>query len=239
MPLTGAAAARVFDDHVDAIHAMVVRRVGPADGARITEEVFEQAATSWDRFDPDDGTERNFLLGMATVVIRRHPDLERSHLLGLRPPSRRRTSISDPLVAPRSPDDDHADAAGSSGDEVGATMRAVAQMEPDDRDILLLSTWEGCQNAAIADALDLAVGTVRSRLGRLRRELKSTVAADRGRAAVDTTDGHDARSDRATAHDSNGSGTPDSATPDSGARDSDAHDSDSRDHSGETERASR
>ena len=210
MPLTGPAAARLFDDHVDAVHAMIVRRVGTSDGVRITEEVFEQAASSWDRFDPDEGTERNFLFGVATVVIRRHNDLERSHLLSLRPPLRRSGSISDPLVSVHTSDD----GASTNGarrdshdetvdDEVAVTMRRVAALDPDDRDILLLSTWEGCQNAAVADALDLSVGAVRSRLGKIRRELKAAVTADRRRRAAEADDDADTDDD-ADAHDPSG-----------------------------------
>lgn len=193
VPLTGAAAARLYDDHVDAVHAMVTRRLGTELGARVTAEVFEQAVRSWDRFDGERNTERLFLLGIATVVLRRHRAAERAHLLGLRPPDRSGRIVHDPLVAivdrdrvrdgdpvGRGPND------AGPPDEVTLTMRAVVDLDPDERDILLLSLWEGCQHSAVAEALDLAVGTVRSDLGRIRRELKKSVAAARPSPSGDT-----------------------------------------------------
>lgn len=190
MPLTGPAAARLYDDHVDAIHAMVTRRVGPARGASVTAEVFEHAIRSWDRFDDTQRTERSFLLGLATVVLRRHNDDERQHLLALRPADRSSGINRDPLVSVRGPDgrlvDQSAPPYDQPADDVTLTMQAVVDLDPDDRDILLLSLWEGCQHAAVAEALDLPVGTVRSSLTRIRRDLKKAVTAARSGPPGDT-----------------------------------------------------
>ena len=73
MPLTGAAAARLYDDHVDAVHALVARRVGAAAASAVTAEAFELALRSWDRFDTERGTERLFLYGMATRTLAQPP----------------------------------------------------------------------------------------------------------------------------------------------------------------------
>ena len=51
-------------------------------------------------------------------------------------------------------------------------MLAVAELDPEDRDIILLSLWESCPQSSIAEALELSVSSVRSALGRIRRELK-------------------------------------------------------------------
>lgn len=186
VPLTGAAAARLYDDHVDAVHAMVTRRVGPGLGGKVTAEVFEQVVKSWDRFDPERGTERLFLLGTATVVLRRYADAERAHLRRLRPVDRLAGSSRDPLVTVRGPDGqsvpEQHEGRELPSDEITHTMQAVIDLAPDDRDILLLSLWEGCQHAAVAEALDLPVGTVRSSLSRIRRELKKSVASSRSDA---------------------------------------------------------
>ncbi|BAN03760.1 putative RNA polymerase ECF subfamily sigma factor [Ilumatobacter coccineus YM16-304] len=200
MPLTGPAAARLYDDHVDAVHAMVTRRVGKALGAKVTSEVFEQAVRTWDRFDPESGTERLFLLGTATVILRGHADAERQHLLRLRPVDRTGGIARDPLITVRGPDGERIDTAEVDvddlpDDEIALTMRAVTELAPDDRDILLLSLWEGCQHAAVAEALDLAVGTVRSSLGRIRRDLKKAVTASKQSTlgASDATVGSDSK----------------------------------------------
>ncbi len=192
MPLTGAAAARLYDDHVDAVHALVSRRVGPSAGPAVVGEVFEHAVRSWDRFDQERGSERMFLFGAAIVVLRRHGSAERDHLrsLSVRNDVADTISMADPLVggiAPRASrvvgDIERDDQVGASEAPVGSIlMAAIADLPPDDRDIVLLSLWESCAQAAIAEALDLSVGTVRSALGRIRRDLKAAMTPENGRS---------------------------------------------------------
>ena len=188
MPLTGAAAARLYDDHVDAVHALITRRVGAGASPDVVAETFEHALRSWDRFDDQKGTERLFLFGAAVVVLRRHAQTERSHLrsLRMRLDAGNGSSVADPLVPGRVAQtprvvrheanehlfdrDEPSDAQPGSD-----LMAAVSDLPPDDRDIVLLSLWESCSQAAIAETLDLSVGTVRSALGRIRRDLKATV----------------------------------------------------------------
>jgi len=180
MPLTGAAAARLYDDHVDAVHAMIARRVGSLRSPAITGEAFEYALRTWDRFDTDRGTERLFLYGAASAALRRHPTAEAEHLRALPTDPNPTTTIADPLMsappdrpntvghvddAPATVDDDHDSPA-------RAMLRAIADLAPDDRDVLLLALWESLPQSAIAEALDMSVGTVRSALGRVRRDLK-------------------------------------------------------------------
>jgi RNA polymerase sigma factor (sigma-70 family) len=167
--LTGAAAARLYDDHVDAVHALVTRRVGPEASPGITGEAFEHALRSWERFDSGRGTERLFLFGCATTVISRHVETERAHLVTLRMP----LGIGGVIVhdPDRSVDDDNDSPAARA-------MRAIVNLSPDDRNVVLLSLWESCPQGAIAEALDLSVGAVRSALGRIRREVKIAVQTD-------------------------------------------------------------
>jgi RNA polymerase sigma factor (sigma-70 family) len=199
VPLTGAAAARLYDDHVDAVHALITRRVGPGASPDITGEAFEHALRTWVRFDSGRGTERLFLFGAATAVIRRHAETERDHLTRVRMPlGVGGVSVHDPLVAGqrRAParvvdhaanSDIRSDINSSVGNDdnspAARTMRAIANLAPDDRDIVLLSLWESCPQGAIAEVLDLSVGAVRSALGRIRRELKIAVQADGGDAS--------------------------------------------------------
>ncbi len=194
MPLTGAAAARLYDDHVDAVHALITRRVGPSASCAIVGEAFEHALRSWDRFDQDRGTERLFLFGAAVAVLRSHSVEERQFLRTLGPRNDFSTSsvtVVDPLVAgqpSRSPRVVHHEAnedlLGDAESEPAPTgsplMVAISELSPDDRDIVLLSLWEACPQAAIAETLDLSVGAVRSALGRIRRELKAATTPGKG-----------------------------------------------------------
>lgn len=192
MPLTGAAAARLYDDHVDAVHALVTRRVGSDASPDIVAETFQHAMRSWDRFDSQRGTERLFLFGAAMAVLRRHNATERAHLqsLTIRTDIGPVVAVTDPLVpgramrAPRVVQHEanrHLfDSAEPPEARPGSNlMMAVAELAPDDRDIVLLSLWESCPQAAIGEALDLSIGTVRSALGRIRRELKAAVTEPR------------------------------------------------------------
>ncbi|MGA9278798.1 RNA polymerase sigma factor [Ilumatobacter sp.] len=197
MPLTGAAAARLYDDHVVAVHALIARRVGPSTAPAITSETFELALRTWDQFDSERGTERLFLYGAATTTLRRHAETERAHLRSLRIPTGRSVrSIDDPLFSTAGDDRPRArvvehesnnDLLGAESDDDstpistvhddsdtldGRVMRAVAELDADDRDIVLLSIWESCSQSEIAETLAMSVGNVRSSLGRIRRELK-------------------------------------------------------------------
>lgn len=190
MTLTGAAAARLYDDHVDSVHALLTRRVGGDASPELVAETFEHALRTWERFDQERGTERLFLFGAAVVVLRRHQQIERDHLRSLKERNDLSSGVTviDPLVSgdrtaqPRvvthQANDDillPAESRDSSGEPGSALMAAIADLGPDDRDIVLLSLWESCPQAAIAEALELSVGAVRSALGRIRRDLKIAV----------------------------------------------------------------
>jgi RNA polymerase sigma-70 factor (ECF subfamily) len=195
--LTGAAAARLYDDHVDAVHALIARRVGAAAAPAITSEAFELALRTWDRFDAERDTERLFLYGAATKTLRSHLDAEREHLQSLRiPTDTLSVDALDPLVsgqraAPARVVEHEANADLRDGSAAGTAedgadprapesrvMQAVSDLEPEDRDIVLLSLWESCPQSSIAEALELTVGSVRSALGRIRRELKLAATKD-------------------------------------------------------------
>jgi RNA polymerase sigma-70 factor (ECF subfamily) len=53
--------------------------------------------------------------------------------------------------------------------------RALAQLDADDREVLMLREYEGLSYQEIADALGLPVNTVRSRLFRARTELRTVL----------------------------------------------------------------
>ncbi|WP_420451155.1 RNA polymerase sigma factor [Ilumatobacter sp.] len=194
MPLTGSAAVRLYDDHVEVVHASVARRVGASAAPAVTADAFDHAVRSWARFDPERGSERLFLLGSATAALRRHAELERAHLLGCRPVERDVGDVADPLISRRDLDD-RTPRPGRGGEPAGdprseqhdgdrsvaLVMKAVAELAPDDRDVLLLTLWEGCTQTEIAEALQMEVSEVRSRLGRIRRELKVASRADGSR----------------------------------------------------------
>jgi RNA polymerase sigma-70 factor (ECF subfamily) len=51
----------------------------------------------------------------------------------------------------------------------------LASLRPEERDVLLLSAWGQLSYPEIAEALDVPIGTVRSRLSRARRHVRELI----------------------------------------------------------------
>ncbi len=155
--------AQLFDDHADAIYAYAVRRVGEHDAADVLSETFVIALQQFARFDPSLGTDRGWLFGIANNVLRHHWRTEARRLRQIdadRPP----VPIGDPLIAV----DARLDARLAAAPLVDALLAA----DPDERDLILMWAWEQLSYADIATALNLPIGTVRSRLHRARKRLE-------------------------------------------------------------------
>lgn len=106
---------------------------------------------------------------------------------------RRKERFHDSIDAPRSEDDDRGmdlpDARPDAEGLLGARERqrlveqTLAVLDPDDRAILILRELEGQSYEEIAAALDLPLGTVKSRIYRARQALKDRVTElTKGRA---------------------------------------------------------
>jgi RNA polymerase sigma factor (sigma-70 family) len=158
--------ASVFERHFDWVRNYAARRVGVAVADDIAAEAFVVAFAQRHRFDPTVGSGRAWLLGIATNLIRRH---HRQETRALRAWGRTGT---DPLFA------DHADAVASRLDakkQMQQLAGTLARLSPRDRDTLLLLAWGGLSQDEVAAALGIPVGTVRSRLHRIRRQLRESL----------------------------------------------------------------
>jgi RNA polymerase sigma-70 factor (ECF subfamily) len=83
------------------------------------------------------------------------------------------------------------DAAGERAD--AASLRrplfeALARLEARDRDVLLLVAWEGLTYEEVAAALEIPVGTVRSRLNRARKGVRAALAGCESDGACTSVD---------------------------------------------------
>ena len=160
-------AARLFDEHVDAVYGYVGRRLGRDVAADVVGDVFEIALRQPDRYDATRGSERAWLFGIATNLIRRHWRTEQRRLRATHRAANQPSVPGEALldVAER------IDAAA----EAERVMAAVGELSPEDRDLLLLVAWENTPYKVCADILGIPVGTVRSRLHRIRRELHQAI----------------------------------------------------------------
>lgn len=154
----------LYERHVRDLHAYASRRLGRDLADDVVAETFRRAFEHRGRFDPALGSERGWLFGIATNVIRRHRRTELRRMAALaRSDAPSANAGGDPLLAvvPRL----------DASREIGSVLDAVARLSPDDHDLLVLVAWEGLSSAEVAEALGIPRGTVRSRLHRIRQQL--------------------------------------------------------------------
>lgn len=171
MSLNGPAAARLYDQHVDAVYSYAARRVGSDTAVTVVEDVFEHALGQQAQRPEKASSDLGWLLAITTAFLRRHAETERGRLLnwaGERAAgSGSIPRVTDPLLS-----SDAEDAAVVSTAKV---MAAVAELEPEDRDLLFLVAWEGCSSALVSAATGIPQSNIRSRLSAVRKELRRRV----------------------------------------------------------------
>jgi RNA polymerase sigma-70 factor (ECF subfamily) len=147
----------LFDRHVAAVHAFAQRRVGPDLAEEVTAEAFARGFAQRHRYERGHEHALPWLLGIASNLLRRHWRTER-----------RRIDAYARAVAHERP--------ASAPDPDGDVLCAVARLPRRQREVLLLAAWADLSYAEIAFALDLPIGTVRSRLARARERLSGDPA---------------------------------------------------------------
>ena len=172
MPVSGADAMRsLYDDHAGSLLAYLARRVGRDVGEDLLAETFRVAIESYPTFDASRGSERGWLFGIATNLLRRHWRTERRRLLALQRSSSGIARVADPLLG-------IADGVANRIDaehDAARVLAAVVDLPAEDRDLLILSGWEHLNSTEIGQALDIAPTTVRSRLRRIRTDLQIAI----------------------------------------------------------------
>jgi RNA polymerase sigma-70 factor (ECF subfamily) len=154
----------VFDRHFDDIHRFVARRLGRDVADDVAASVFVEAFAAFASFDAGRGPIRPWLFGIASNLVRRHRRTE----------ERRLRAFARHGVDPVADADDLArvDAAGDGP----RLAQALATLSARDREVLLLHAWADMTYDEIAQALDIPVGTVRSRLSRARESMRARLA---------------------------------------------------------------
>lgn len=151
----------LFDRHFTAVHRFVRRRVGDV-ADDIASEAFVRAFERRSRYDKTRPNALPWLLGIAVNLVARHYRDEERQLRAYA-----RTGV-DPVLGGGEPLDARLDAVGTRA----RLAIALAELRPEERDVLLLHAWGELEYGEIAEALEIPVGTVRSRLSRARAHVR-------------------------------------------------------------------
>jgi RNA polymerase sigma factor (sigma-70 family) len=157
---------QIFDRHAQAIHRYVARRIGGSLADDLTAEAFLIAFRGRDRYDPAQSDARPWLYGIAANLLRGHQRAEVRQYKALS-----RTGI-DPAMA------DHGDrvaAQVAAADHVRALAGVLAKLPVREREVLTLVSQAELSYPEVARALDIPIGTVRSRLHSARNRIRKAL----------------------------------------------------------------
>jgi RNA polymerase sigma factor (sigma-70 family) len=161
--------AELYDRHHATIHRFVARRLDGHAADDLASETFLVAFELRGRFDHSRDDALPWLYGIVTTLLRKHRRVEARAWRALEAASAERRSVEI--------GDDRLEAALG----VRRIAGAIRRMPAGDRDALLLYAWGDLDYHAVARALGVPVGTVRSRLNRARRTLRAAA----GRTAAE------------------------------------------------------
>jgi RNA polymerase sigma factor (sigma-70 family) len=164
--------AVLFDRYAADIHHYVARRLGTGAADDLVAETFLIAFGRRTTYDLRRSQARPWLYGIATTLVARHRRSERRLYRALA-----RTGV-DPLPEPVA---DLVVRRVAAQDQQRLLATALAELSRADRDVLLLVAWGGLSYEEVAEAQQVPVGTVRSRLHRARRRVRDALA-DAGRS---------------------------------------------------------
>lgn len=165
--LEPAAFAGLYDRHAGEIFRFVARRLGDHAAEDVIAETFLAAFRHRARYDLARSDARPWLYGIATNLIGKH---RRSEVRMLR--ALARTSLDPPADGGFEQVDDRVVADILRHD----LAAALAELPSANRDVLLLVAWAELSYEEVALALQVPVGTVRSRLSRARAQVRRALA---------------------------------------------------------------
>lgn len=160
------ALGELFDRHEPDVRRYIARLgVAPGDVDDLVQGTFLEVVRAAERFDPAHPA-RSWLLGIATVMVRRHRrSLGRAltRLLGL-------------TTAPRAPGPERPDQLYELDESTRRLHAAFSRLSAKKREVFVLCTFEGLSGAEVARALGIPVNTVWTRLHHARQELFAALA---------------------------------------------------------------
>ncbi|MFI0422296.1 RNA polymerase sigma factor [Spongiactinospora sp. 9N601] len=158
-----AAFARLFDEYAKAVYNHAYRLTADwSEAEDVTALTFLEGWRLRTRIDPEGGSLRPWLLGIATNVARNTRRAARRHddALARLPRGERVPDFAEEVIG-RIDD----------AERLAAVRQAYGRLRKQEQDVFALCVWSGLGYAEAAEALGIPVGTVRSRLSRARKKL--------------------------------------------------------------------
>jgi RNA polymerase sigma factor (sigma-70 family) len=160
-----AAFAELYDRHQRVIFRYASRRLGAVPADDIVSETFLVAFTR--RSDFEGGADaRPWLLGIATTLIQKFARTEARAWKGM---------LASDLARVDADELARVDARLDATRVARRVGKVLARLPSGDRDALLLYAFGDLDYQGISQALEIPIGTVRSRLNRARRKLRTAI----------------------------------------------------------------
>ncbi|WP_437113084.1 RNA polymerase sigma factor [Streptomyces syringium] len=155
---------RLFRSHAQLVHRYAIRATGDwATAEDVVSLTFLEAWRLRDRLPEEPDGAKAWLMGIAVNVQRNTTRAARRHQKALaRMPAKEAVPDIAGEVVGRMAD----------AEQLTAAKNALEKLRRPEREVVTLCVWSGLSYAEAADALGVAVGTVRSRLFRARERLR-------------------------------------------------------------------
>jgi len=176
--------AAVFDRHFGTIHRYLARRAGTQVADDLASEVFTVAFARRASYELERVSALPWLYGIASNLLRANHRADRRDLALL-------SRVWEPDRSP--PFEEEVDTGIDARRRVRELQAPLAALTEDDVTTLLLYAWEELSYTEIAEVQGIPVGTVRSRLNRVRRRLREPAAApatSKGHQQTEAEGGH-------------------------------------------------
>jgi RNA polymerase sigma factor (sigma-70 family) len=169
---TPASFSVVFERHFGSVHRYVHRRLGLDLADDLGAETFLVAFDNRSRYDFERPDARAWLLGIANNLVRNHRRAERRWL-------KASARVADEQL--RSPQTFKPPPYPFVQEEIARSLRRLARR---DREPFVLFVWADLSYEEIATALDIPIGTVRSRINRARRHMQNDLGLPEANAST-------------------------------------------------------
>lgn len=156
-----AAFAELYDRHATRIHRFAARRLGEQTADDLLSETFTVAFERREAFDATRDDALPWLYGIVTTLIKRYRRLEAQLWRAEQHADRVHLTT------------EHSDDALEANLAISRLSGAIRRLSAADRDTILLYAWGDLDYEGVAVALGVPIGTVRSRINRVRRILRA------------------------------------------------------------------